>query len=306
MMYYKQLADSKGEQKGAHKNIVLTGAPEMGKTTIVKKLVDLLNSRKDEIAYTGFLTTEIRTGVVRQGFQIIPVGEAAQRVQPWVLGHMDLSGGAAPMVSKYGVDVETFNKNIPECLKFKSEDKLKVAVIDEISMMECYSEVFQTEVKKLFDSDDVIVIASVGQRGHDFMDQIRHRQDIHLRVLTSPSDAISDDIPKDLWENVCKFLGEEGEEGEIEDDDEIPEEEITGKLEDTSISEKSETSTSSQRGTPATTQGSGSTQQAQVQGSQQDTSSTGGQRSGTTQQGTTQQGTTQQGTQGGAQQGGAL
>jgi len=250
MLYYKQIAESKGH-KGPHKNIILTGPPETGKTTIIGKLVELLESQlKDEVVWTGFISTEIRTGVVRQGFEIRPIGQAAERVQPWTLSHMNLTDTPAT-VSKYGVDVETFNQKIPEVFKFKDTgDKLPVVLIDEIGMMECYSDVFQKEVEKAFDNPDWLVVAVVGQRGHEFMDKIRHREDVHLIVLTAVSDAIRENIPQQLFDNLCWFLEEE-------DDESISEEEVTGKLKDTSIGKSGEKTeqaqdTSGQKGSSTT------------------------------------------------------
>jgi nucleoside-triphosphatase THEP1 len=211
----------------------------------MQKLVELLDTLKGDVAYTGFKAVEIRYGVVRQGFRIIPLGDAVDAVAPWTLSHMNYTD--APFtVGKYGVDVETYDKNIPFCFQFKdaSSNLLPVVIIDEIGMMECYSDVFRREVEKALDDPDLIVIATCGQRGNRFMERIRQREDVRLYVLASVADAIREDIPQELYSNIVDCL-ENGTEGVSETKEDLPtnmkqETEGQGKALDTSSGIKKE------------------------------------------------------------------
>jgi nucleoside-triphosphatase THEP1 len=200
--------------------VIITGPPEAGKTTIMQKVVELLDTLKGDVCYTGFEAVEIRYGVVRQGFRIIPKGDAIDAVAPWTLSHMNYTDSPYT-VGKYGVDVATYDKNIPFCFQFKdsSSNLLPVIVIDEIGMMECYSDVFRREVEKALDDPDLIVIATCGQRGNRFMERIRQREDVRLIVLKNVADAIREDIPQQIYSNIVDLLEgdiEEGEEKETE------------------------------------------------------------------------------------------
>ncbi|MFQ6001621.1 MAG: nucleoside-triphosphatase, partial [Anaerolineae bacterium] len=72
--------------------ILLAGRPGVGKTTVIKQVVEMLGGEAG-----GFYTEEIRQGGRRLGFKIITLeGEEG------VLAHVDIKG--APRVSKYGVN----------------------------------------------------------------------------------------------------------------------------------------------------------------------------------------------------------
>ncbi|MFQ5957268.1 MAG: nucleoside-triphosphatase, partial [Candidatus Brocadiales bacterium] len=73
------------------KNILITGRPGVGKTTVVKKVLSAL-----DIKPGGFYTEEIRAGKERQGFMIKTFGGKSG-----VLAHVDNRGG--PRVGRYGV-----------------------------------------------------------------------------------------------------------------------------------------------------------------------------------------------------------
>jgi nucleoside-triphosphatase len=212
LQYYKQLSESQQSKDQDSGKFLLTGPPECGKTTIILKLAEMLATIPDDIALTGFSAREIRFGVVRQGFEITPLGDACEFAKPWILAHMQY-GDSPYKVSKYGVDVATLDEFIPKCFKFsdKSQDKIKVVLIDEIGMMECYSEVFQQEVEKVLNDPDLFVIAAVGQRGNPFMDKVRQRDDVKLFTLLSIVDAVREDIPQQIFYEIANFE-EEGEE----------------------------------------------------------------------------------------------
>ena len=87
------------------KNILITGAPGCGKTTLFKKIAKELG----HLQPVGFYTQEIREEGVRKGF-----GLTSLDGQKGVLAHVDLSSGFR--VGRYGVDVagfEAFIHRIP-------------------------------------------------------------------------------------------------------------------------------------------------------------------------------------------------
>src|SRR4030042_2123649 len=80
-------------------NILISGKPGSGKTTLVVRLVEKLS--REGFKAGGFVTEEIRECSHRVGFEIRDLGGDTA-----VLAHIDYKG--KPRVGKYGVDIEAF------------------------------------------------------------------------------------------------------------------------------------------------------------------------------------------------------
>lgn len=86
-------------------NILLTGRPGIGKTTLIKKLIDSVFLSKG-----GFYTEEIREGKERIGFLLVTIdGEKT------ILASVKTK--SPYHVSKYSVDVDEFEKIGVEAVK---------------------------------------------------------------------------------------------------------------------------------------------------------------------------------------------
>jgi nucleoside-triphosphatase THEP1 len=187
------------------KNFILFALSQTGKTTILEKFSELLD--ECEISHTGFLTREMRTAIVRQGFRVVPVGEATMKIKPFVLAHMNYTN-AEHMVSKYGVDVETFDENVESLLCPKLEESTekgekKVVIIDEIGAMESFSKKFTDGVQKLLDDPDTIVVAAVSQT--PYVQDLQNRNDCAVLEIDSKI-AVREDIPGLLLEAVLPYF----------------------------------------------------------------------------------------------------
>lgn len=80
------------------KNILVTGRPGIGKTSVVEAV-----AREFPQVAGGFTTSEIREHGVRKGFRVTPLDGSSA-----VLAHVDFSGLAR--VGKYGVDVAALER----------------------------------------------------------------------------------------------------------------------------------------------------------------------------------------------------
>ena len=109
------------------RNILLTGLPGCGKTTVISRIVD----RLAQLRLAGFYTREIRERGDRKGFEAVGLHGSSV-----VLGHVDFSG--RQRVGRYGVDVAGFEKLIESELSGITADA-DAFVIDEIGKMECLS-----------------------------------------------------------------------------------------------------------------------------------------------------------------------
>jgi len=117
------------------KNLLLTGRPGVGKTTVVQAVVRLFPG---EVG--GFLTGEIRERGTRKGFSITSVeGESA------VMAHVDF--WSSVRVGKYAVDVPAFERIALPGLRDAIQRK-RIIVIDEIGKMELASRKFREAVRE--------------------------------------------------------------------------------------------------------------------------------------------------------------
>lgn len=115
--------------------LLLTGAPGIGKTTIIMKVLEGL-----QVEGGGFYTKELRQGRRRMGFVVRDLsGREA------VLAHVELTKG--PRVGKYRVDVRSFEEVAIPALEEALREK-DLVVIDEIGKMELFSERFRQLVQE--------------------------------------------------------------------------------------------------------------------------------------------------------------
>jgi nucleoside-triphosphatase len=79
--------------------LLLTGAPGIGKTTIIKKVAERFKGKR----LSGFYTEEIREHGERRGFRLV-IFDGQERV----IAHVDFP--RAHCVGKYGVDVAALDE----------------------------------------------------------------------------------------------------------------------------------------------------------------------------------------------------
>jgi len=163
------------------KNILITGLPGSGKTTLIKKLIESLADRE----LSGFYTAEIRTGSNRVGFELIDLSGFHR-----VLAHVDINSGFR--VAKYQIDVAGFEEYLVSANLV--EVKAGLIIIDEIGKMECLSPLFRKTIAGLLDSPKPLV-ATIARKGGGLIAEIKKRSDITLIELTS---ANRDRLPAEI------------------------------------------------------------------------------------------------------------
>ena len=130
--------------------LLLTGAPGVGKTTVMRRVVEALG----EHLAAGFLTDEIRERGERRGFRLVTLGG-----REWVMAHVELPKHAR--VGRYGVDIAALDAAAAVALARRPS--IEVYLVDEIGKMECLSARFVAAMQDLLDSDRV-VIATIARR----------------------------------------------------------------------------------------------------------------------------------------------
>lgn len=152
------------------RTILLAGRPGVGKTTVIKQVVDMLGGEAG-----GFYTEEIRQGGRRLGFKIITLeGEEG------VLAHVDIKD--APRVSKYGVNVRDLEEIGVAALRRAIEER-RYVVVDEIGKMELYSQEFRRAVAEALESERV-VLGTVMAGSHPWVDTLKARPQVTVLTVT--------------------------------------------------------------------------------------------------------------------------
>ncbi len=164
------------------KNMLITGLPGCGKTTLIQKLADELR----EYAPVGFFTEEIRQQEARKGFRLTSL----DRKESGVLAHVNIGG--PHRIGKYGVDLEGFEKFLR---KLRLTEFLpRLVIFDEIGKMECLSEIFRGLVASLLDAP-APVVATIALIGGGFIDEVKRRRDVYVFALTERNrDALLPEI----------------------------------------------------------------------------------------------------------------
>ncbi len=167
------------------KNILITGLPGIGKTTLIKQLI----YRIRESGPIGFYTEEIRYAGERKGFQLMSLeGERA------ILAHVLLE--SRYRLGKYKVDVKGFDSFL-DTIDFL-RDPGRPVIIDEIGKMECLSSKFVRLIPELMDSPNT-VIATIAHTEGGMVGRIKKRNDIVLFKMNLDN---RDTLPADILKNL--------------------------------------------------------------------------------------------------------
>jgi nucleoside-triphosphatase len=135
------------------------------------------------VPVAGFLTRELREGRRRVGFEIETFGG-----ERGLLAHVDIKG--PPRVSRYGVDVEAFERLALPALDPPS--KRGVVVIDELGKMELASERFREVLLELWERP-VSVVATVHTARHPFTDKLKRRADV-IQLTAANRDRLPEEV----------------------------------------------------------------------------------------------------------------
>jgi len=157
------------------KNILLTGRPRVGKSTLIHRVVEKLRAEGcNQIG--GFYTLEELRNHERVGFSISTLEGKSGR-----LAEVGLE--SRHRLGRYGIDLESFEAIALSALE-KAIRPGGIIIIDEIGFMELKSPRFRELVIRALDSN-ALVLATIMKSKSDFGDAIKARPDVELLTVTA-------------------------------------------------------------------------------------------------------------------------
>lgn len=164
------------------KHILLTGRPAVGKTTVLQCLAGALVAQLSPSAVKGFVTEEVRSMGVRQGFKIstIPDGSSGCMLASVATG--DPRERAMPTVSKYVVHLPEFENVALPIVAI--DPATTVLLVDEIGKMETFSTSFVQAMEKALEQDRCVVVCTVALNGGGFIASVKKKRNVELIEVT--------------------------------------------------------------------------------------------------------------------------
>ena len=164
--------------------LLLTGAPGVGKTTLLRQLLRTLAVPSD-----GFFTTEIREGDRRAGFAVEDLagrrGVLARAGGPSPADPRALGG---PRVGRYRVDLGALEAVGVAALE-RAPHGAGLIVIDEIGKMEACSPRFRAAVERALETPHAVIVGTIAQAAHPWIDRVKVHPAVTLVPLTAASRA---------------------------------------------------------------------------------------------------------------------
>lgn len=151
------------------KNILITGKPKSGKSTLLRKLIATVPDK------VGFVTNEILGEYGRVGFEI-----ETYAGHKTILSHVDFK--TQSKVSKYFVNVENLESVLPEISDTEDGD---ILYLDEIGEMQLFSDDFRKLVLKYLNSENICLATLSYVFENEFTNSIKKRDDIILVEISS-------------------------------------------------------------------------------------------------------------------------
>jgi len=155
--------------------ILLTGAPGVGKTSVLLRVIDCLRSRGYSVG--GMVSQDVRVGNSRVGFEVLDIGTGRKG---WLARVAQKEG---PQVGRYRVNIGDLD-NIGATAIADAVANSAVVAIDEIGPMELCSQKFKDVVGKAVESSKLVLCVVHWKAADNLASEIRGRDDAEIIVVS--------------------------------------------------------------------------------------------------------------------------
>lgn len=174
------------------KNILITGEPKSGKSTLLDML---LAEHHDKV---GFLTKEIRKDDIRVGFEmVVHTGEKI------LLADVDTPD--THKVGKYFVHPQNIDPFLERLLL--PSDVSSLLYMDEIGQMQLFSASFKTTALRFLDATNTCVATITSVHEDDFTSNVKQRNDIIFVTITPENRDEKRMLVTQLFKKIDKAKG---------------------------------------------------------------------------------------------------
>jgi nucleoside-triphosphatase len=149
--------------------ILVTGQPGAGKTTLVRRVIEVLPGKR----LGGFYTEEVRGRAGRTGFRIVTLDGRTARLAT-------VRGDGGPRVGRYTVDVAALEA---VCDVLEPGAAVDAVVIDEIGKMKCLSPAFVRAARRAL-AGTVPVLGTVALAGGGFIAESKRMAGVEVISLS--------------------------------------------------------------------------------------------------------------------------
>ncbi len=166
------------------RRVAVTGAPGVGKSTLVKRVLDRLDCRAG-----GILAREVRCDGERIGFELLDL--MTDKV-----GTLASVDGEGPRLGRYRVNLTDLQEVGAGAVE-RAMEEAELVVIDEVGPMELLSERFSEAVEVALESDRPMLVVVHAKSRHPLAKRIR--EEFRLFVVTEENrDGLVEEIASEL------------------------------------------------------------------------------------------------------------
>lgn len=170
--------------------LILTGAPGVGKTTVMVRAVEALKTRG--LSVGGVVSLEVREGGGRVGFEIVDI---ASGKRGWLAS---VNQKVGPQVGKYHVHLGDLDVVGTQAITYALENCVVVA-IDEVGPMELFSEKFKEAVHRVLVSQKAVLVVVHWKATDKLVIEAKGQDDAEIITVTHEN---RDKLPDQIVEKV--------------------------------------------------------------------------------------------------------
>jgi nucleoside-triphosphatase len=174
--------------------MLLTGAPGVGKTTVLIKTAEAL--KMQGVSVGGMISREAREDGARVGFEIT---DLTNNKHGW-LAHVNQKSG--PQVGKYRVNLQDL-ENIGAKAIVEAVEECAVVAVDEVGPMELFSQRFKQAVKQALDSRKPVLAVVHAKTKDPLINEAKQREDAEIFTVTITN---RDGLPEKLRRQALSVL----------------------------------------------------------------------------------------------------